>query len=346
VNRAFKDVLIAGGGIVGMSIAWRLAQRGLSVAVYDAGVIGGESSWAGAGMLAPGGETESDSPFARSLVESNALYGAFVEELTSESGVAIDYRACGALEFTDSDPEWGKLTGRAAMQQGLGIRSEIVKRGELYYPDDGVVDPRDVVRALRVACERRGVEIREGEPVRRIGAVGGAIVEPRPAACAVVAAGAWSSSIAVMVDGERQTLAAAIPVRGHLVSYQLEKEAAGPVLRNGATYIVQRSSGLTVGGSTHEHVGFDRTLDLAAVGDIERRLTRLLPRLAGLARVSAWVGFRPATENGEAQTGRVGDSPVYVAYGHYRNGILLAPWLGNFIANLQTDSTGPGARPR
>jgi glycine oxidase len=339
-----KDAIIAGGGIAGMSIAWRLAQRGLSVAVYDAGPIGGESSWAGAGMLAPGGETESVSAFARSLVESNALYPAFVQELTHESGLPIDYRQCGAFEFSDTEDQWRKLTARARMQRELGIRSETVKPGELFYPDDAVVDPRDVVRALRTACERRGVEIHEGEPVRAIRAAGGAIAEPQPAASAILAAGAWSSSIPIFVDGEQRPLVKAIPVRGHLVSYQLEKEAAGPVLRNGSTYIVQRASGLTVGGSTHEHVGFDRGLDMAIVADIERRLAGLLPRLAGVPRVSAWLGFRPFTENGEAQTGRLGDSPVYVAYGHYRNGILLAPWIANFIANLQTGSTSPSAR--
>ena len=330
-----------------MSIAWRLAQRGMSVAVYDAGNVGGESSWAGAGMLAPGGETDSVSEFARSLVASNALYPSFVEELTAESGAPIDFRRCGALEFTDTEEEWRSLAARAEIQRELGIRSEVSKPNELFYPDDAVVDPRDVVRALRIACERLGVEIREGEPVQALRAERGAILDPRPAACAILAAGAWSSSIAVSVEGEAQQLVRSVPVRGHLVSYQLEKDAAGPVLRNGATYIVQRSNGLTIGGSTHEHVGFDRSVNPAIVADIERRVVRLLPRLASTPRASAWLGFRPFTENGEPQTGRLGSTPVYLAYGHYRNGILLAPWIGKtmaeIIASSQTGSISPPA---
>ncbi len=335
--------MVVGGGIVGMSITWNLARQGQSVAVYDAGTIGGESSWAGAGMLAPGGETQSDSPFARALVASNALYPEFVRELTAESGVPIDYRRCGAFEFTDTDEEWGEVLSRAAMQRQLGIASEIVRPGQLHYPDDAVVDPRNVVRALRVACERRGVTFHEGRPVTAIRAKGAAITEPEPADSAVLAAGAWSGSIPVFVDGERQPLVPSEPVRGHLVSWQLEKEAAGPVLRNGSTYIVQRSSGLTIGGSTHEHVAFDRTLDAAIIADIERRAARLLPRLAAVPRASAWIGFRPFAENDQTQTTRLGESPVYLAYGHYRNGILLAPWIGSLIASWEMGSSSPAA---
>lgn len=329
-----------------MSIAWRFAQQGLRVTVYDAGAVGGESSWAGAGMLAPGGETDSRSAFAESLVASMAMYPSFVEELIAESGSAIDYRACGATEFAPSEDEWPKLLDRAARQRAFGIPSEVLRDGQLFYPGDAVVDPRHVTRALRVACERLRVEVHEGCPVREIRSEHGTVTAPRPAACAVLAAGAWSSATEVFIDGERQALEPAIPVRGHLVDYELDPRMLGPVLRNGATYIVQRSTGLTIGGSTHEHVGFDRALDPAIITDIEQRLASLMPVLASTPRAHAWIGFRPSTASGEAQTRRLGTSPVYLAYGHYRNGILLAPWVSDLIANWQTGSPLRAARPQ
>src|SRR5271169_5303526 len=97
------DVIIVGGGIIGGSIAWRLAQAGAAVMLVDAGELGGEASWAGAGMLAPGGEIAGRTPWAEFTLESLALYPAFVEELESETGLGIDYRRCGALEVARTE---------------------------------------------------------------------------------------------------------------------------------------------------------------------------------------------------------------------------------------------------
>src|SRR3954452_10812441 len=93
-----SEVSVIGGGIIGCSIAWRLAQQGISVAIHEANRIGSEASWAGAGMLAPGGEVEGESTWGRRSVESLRIYPAFLEELRQESGIAPDYRACGAIE--------------------------------------------------------------------------------------------------------------------------------------------------------------------------------------------------------------------------------------------------------
>src|ERR1022692_3567638 len=154
------DVIIIGGGIIGASTAWRLAQAGAAVTLVDAGALGGEASWAGAGMLAPGGEIAGRSRWAEFALESLALYPGFVEELESETGLGIDYRRCGAVEMAGTEAEWRDLMARRAAQSELGIRSEVTGGG-LFYPDDALVDPRDVTRALGCACERRGVRICE-----------------------------------------------------------------------------------------------------------------------------------------------------------------------------------------
>src|ERR1039458_320234 len=154
------DVIIIGGGIIGASTAWRLAQAGAAVTLVEAGALGGEASWAGAGMLAPGGEIAGRSRWAEFALESLALYPGFVEELESEMGLGIDYRRCGAVEMARTEAEWRDLMARRAAQSELGIRSEVTGGG-LFYPDDALVDPRDVTRALRRACEKRRVRIRE-----------------------------------------------------------------------------------------------------------------------------------------------------------------------------------------
>ncbi|MDQ6662843.1 MAG: FAD-dependent oxidoreductase, partial [Acidobacteriota bacterium] len=163
------DVIVIGGGIIGMSIAWRLAQRKRRIAVLEAGVIGGEASWAGAGMLAPGGEIEQRSAWSDFALESLQLYPAFAAELESESNLKIDFRRSGAKDLAFNEAEWDELTARAARQSALGIDSSPISGEQaLFYPGDAVVDPRDVVQSLRCACLARGVEIREHEAVTRV----------------------------------------------------------------------------------------------------------------------------------------------------------------------------------
>jgi len=331
-----QDVIIIGGGIIGGSIAWRLAQAGMSVTLVDAGAWGGEASWAGAGMLAPGGEIAGGSRWAAFTLESLGLYPEFVDELADETDLGIDYRRCGAMEIARTETEWQDLLARRAAQTDLGIRAEIVPGG-LFYPGDALVDPRDVTHALRCACERRGVRILEHTRVTAVRATGaGAEVETTggilSGPAAVLAAGAWSGAIPIAGPEGRIEIPATFPVRGHLLGYALEPGTVGPIQRHGHTYVMQRSSGFTIAGTSSEQVGFDRALDPAIVEDIRARAEELLPRLRSAAEPTAWLGFRPATAGFEPAIGRVGDACLWLAYGHYRNGILLAPATAKRVA--------------
>ncbi|MGA3042341.1 MAG: FAD-dependent oxidoreductase [Bryobacteraceae bacterium] len=326
---AGSDIVIIGGGIVGGSIAWRLAQAGAAVTLVEAAAIGGEASWAGAGMLAPGGEFVMRSRWAEFALESMALYPAFVDELKSETGLGIDYLRCGALEMARSADEWQDLLARRAAQAELGIRAEMTGGG-LFYPDDALVDPRNVTRALRCACQRRGVQIRQQTRVLAVRVTDGrAEVETSggvlTGSAGVLAAGAWSGAIPVDGPGGRIAIPASFPVRGHLLGYTLEPGSVGPILRHGHTYVMQRSNGFTIAGTSSEQVGLDRELDPRIVEDIQARAAELLPRLRWAGEPVAWLGFRPATEGFEPAIGRVADTCLWLAYGHYRNGILLAP---------------------
>src|ERR1022692_1713211 len=312
------DVIIIGGGIIGASTAWRLAQAGAAVTLVDAGALGGEASWAGAGMLAPGGEIAGRSRWAEFALESLALYPGFVEELESETGLGIDYRRCGAVEMAGTEAEWRDLMARRAAQSELGIRSEVTGGG-LFYPDDALVDPRDVTRVLAVRVTRERAEVETSGGVST-------------GSAAVLAAGAWSGAIPVFGPGGRLAIPASFPVRGHLLGYALEPGTFGPILRHGHTYVMQRSSGFTIAGTSSEQVGFNRELDPLIVDDIRTRAGELVPRLRSAPEPIAWLGFRPATEDFAPAIGRLEDTCLWLAYGHYRNGILLAPATARRVA--------------
>jgi len=328
-------VIVAGAGIIGLSCAWRLAQKGLRVTVFDAREAAQEASWAGAGMLAPGGEVDSGSRLAELCVRSLGQYGEFVRELTEETGCEIDYRRSGAVEVAFTEADAASLSRRAHRQAGIGIPSEACRHGEWaarFYPDDAVVNPRDVTHALLVACRRRGVGIHENEPVISIAESGKAVRTARGEFVddgIVIAAGAWSSDLIPQ-------LPRTFPVRGHLIGFQMEPGMIDPILRSGDTYLLQRRSGIVVAGSSTEKVGFDRKVDDAVVRDIHRRAARLSTVLGSVQPSEEWIGFRPGIDGAEPSISRLPGRAIWTAFGHYRNGILLAPETARMIAVLAT----------
>ena len=270
-------------------------------------------------MLAPGGECDADTPLTRLALRSIALYPDFVRELEDESGLSIDFRRCGGLELALTDAESDALTHRADLQRDFGIVSKPSRYKDWparFYPDDALVDPRDISRALIAVCRKRGVEIREHEPMLQI---------PQNGETVLIAAGAWSSQL---YPGLRRTM----PVRGHLIAWRKQPGLLDPILRHGHTYLLQRTSGLLIAGTTTEHVGFDRTLDPHAIVDIQTRAARFLPELANHPPDECWNGFRPGIEAAEPAIGRIPGTSIWTAFGHYRNGILLAPETARLIA--------------
>lgn len=352
-----SSVAIVGGGIIGMSTAWRLAQAGWKVTVFDQAEIGKEASWAGAGMLAPGGEIDAPSPLATLALESCALYPGFMRELAEVSSVDIDYQQCGALELAYSAEELALLEQKAARQASLGIVSKEVPlahvfqfwprirreglAGVRFYPGDSIVNPRQVVVALGVACEKLGVTIRAGCAVKLV------TVSPErvqldhacgsePFGAAVIAAGAWSNTIAA--EGV-PAFPAVEPVKGHLIGYSQPDQTCSTILRHRHTYILQRANGLLIVGASVEHAGFNRKLEAGVIEDLVQQAGRMLPHLAETTPTEAWVGFRPASE--ELRMGSWHSSRLHLAYGHYRNGILLAPVTARLLtaaisANFET----------
>lgn len=332
-------IAVVGGGIIGMSIAWRLAQRGMNVTVFEKGQVGGEASWAAAGMLSPGGELTglSDSKQAEIYIRSRRQYKGFVEELTRESASAIDYLESGAIDLAYSPEEWAALRKRAETQRSLGIASREITpeqvrilsphvqteqlTGALFYAEDGIVAPRDLTNALKTVCHTRGVELRERTVVeeiefrdRRL------IINGRHFSAGVVAAGAWSGNIRARGV---PPLPPTEPVKGHLLGFDLQLGACPTIIRHGHIYIFQRGSGFVVAGSSTEHVGFERAIDASVSEQLFRQVTRVLPVLEKVMAVDVWTGFRPKADRLYLEPWH--SDILFLAYGHYRNGILLAP---------------------
>jgi glycine oxidase len=331
-NNQASRVAIAGAGIIGASIAWRLSQAGIAVTLFDAGVLGGEASSAAAGMLSPGGEFGKPSHWLDLGLAGMRLYPAFVEELRAESGLPIDFQICGCAHLADTEEERRAAHARAEFQSRAGIRVEVTREG-LYYPEDGLVDPVDLLRSLRVACESRYVRIVEKQPLEEI--------ESSAYAAVVIAAGAWSGQIRVRYRNQPVTIPGTTPVKGHLIGFDLEPGTLGAMRRHGSTYVLQRANGFTIAGSTEQQAGFDRTVDAALCEEIHRRAAALFARLADLKPSRRWIGFRPQSAFGQGpHIGRVEGTNVWLAYGHYRHGILLAPLTAERIAGEVISSLG------
>ncbi len=331
-----KSVVVVGGGIIGMSVAWRLGQAGFSVTLFEKNTVGREASWAAAGMLSPGGEFEEDSEEARLAVESRDLYRDYVHELERVSGIEIDFQEAGALEPAYSETELAEHEARAERQKAIGIPSKRLTAeqigtfwprvrkedlaGGYFYPGDALVDPRQVTAALRIACEKAGVTVLEQREVTHI--------DPAAQDAVVIAAGAWSGLISV--NGVPQ-LPASEPVRGHMLGFNQPEQICNTIVRYNHTYLVQRKSGYFIVGATTENAGFDRALDVAALNALHQKAACVMPHLGETSPTNTWNGFRPASD--KLHLGQWHSPRVYLAYGHYRNGILLAPVTARRLTN-------------
>src|SRR5580692_7451129 len=196
-----KTVTIAGAGIMGLASAWRLAQRGWSVRIFDLRKAAREASRAAAGMLAPGGEIDSNAALAQMALRSLAMYPEFVRSLKEESGLSVEFSQCGAVEVAFDEAQDKALTEKAAHQTAIGIGSNPCRYhnwNARHYPADAIVDPLSITHALLACCRKRGVVIHEREPVTEILANGSGVrtaVADYRSDRVLIAAGAWSSAL-------------------------------------------------------------------------------------------------------------------------------------------------------
>jgi glycine oxidase len=346
------NVVIVGGGIMGMSVATELAGRGVDVTVLEKSVPGAEASSAAAGMLAPQLESTGPGPMLDLCLESRARYAAWARRIQELSGVDVGYRECGLLEIALDQTEHARFVATAQWQRAAGLRCEVLDGGAtvrlepalaggraiaggLLLPDDHQIDPPKLMRALPIAAAKVGAKFRSGQ-VHGIVEKGGRAVgvdvdsDRLEADAVVVAAGSWSS----LVAGARIDPRAVRPVRGQMVELHTRLPVTQRVLFGGGVYLVPRADGRLVAGSTMEHAGFDKRVTAAGLGRILNGAVALCPALEKAEVHATWAGLRPWTEDDLPILGEGPLPGLLLATGHFRNGILLAPITALLISQL------------
>ncbi len=358
--------MIIGAGVIGLSIAWRAAARGLRVVVLERDRPGTGTSHYAAGMLAPIAEV---TPGEEALLElglrSARSYPRFVADLARGSGMDVGYTRCGTMLVARDADEAEALERELTLRRAFGLQVARLRPSEarrrepslapalrlaLEVPDDHAVDPRKLVPALAAALRAAGGEIRERCPVRGLELVGGSVhgVILDDGSClrsdrVVVAAGVWSSQLEGIPEAARVPVR---PVKGQIMRLH---DPAGPdllhrVIRMGPSYITPRGDGRYVIGATSEERGFDTTVTAGAAFELLRDAGELVPGVSELVLDEFAAGLRPGTPDnlpaiGAGGTGSV-DGLIW-ATGHRRGGILLAPITAELVAGMLAGVPAP-----
>jgi len=351
-----SDVCIVGGGVIGLALAFELAERGREVTVLEAGGLG-ERSAAGvaAGMIAPYAEADvAPGPLTRLALESHRRYPEFIARLEARAGSNTGFDRTGTLVVAAHRDHRALLLQLEAFQEERGLAARRVTAeearqlepmlgpavgGGLLLESDWQIDPRRLLRALvRALTGLGGTFVDHAEVTRfRENACGYEVVYRRDgeearlvAGQLVLAAGAWTGILAR--DAVRLPMR---PVRGEILRLRGER-LFRRVVRSPAVYLVPRSDGELVVGATAEERGFDANVRAGAVHLLLREAMRVAPAIEELELAECSVGFRPALRDHLPAIGAIGER-LFVATGHYRNGVELAPITAGLLAGLMCD---------
>lgn len=362
-HRDTFDLLIVGGGVIGLSVAWRAAGRGLRTAVADPAPASG-ASHAAAGMLAPVSEvTYTEEPLLRLGLASLSRWPSFAAELTAEGDLDLDYRADGTLDVAFGADDLAALDDLAAFIDKLGLPAERLTgrecrrlepmlapsvRGGLLAGGDAWVDPRRVTRALLAAWERLGgvlVRSRVTGLETASGAVSGvrlATGETVGADRVILAAGAWSPTLEGLPP---EVVPPVRPIKGQIVRLRSPAPLLGRCVRGvvhgSHVYLVPRGDGELVVGATQEEMGFDTRVTAGGLWELLRDARELVPGVTELELSDVVAGLRPGTPDNLPLVGPTLLPGLSLATGHHRGGVLLAPLTADLcLADLRLTGTG------
>ncbi|MGZ4811500.1 MAG: glycine oxidase ThiO [Terriglobales bacterium] len=320
------DAIIVGGGIIGMSLALSLRRHGAKVLVVERAEPGREASYAAAGMLA---DLDPHTPEAlRPLALASALmYPEFVHQLQDESGVNVDLRELGTIYFPESNFALGTIA--AGMTEGGQLKSLepcLAYTGVAVLLQERSVDPRALMTASLKAAKHRDIDVSSGTPATELMMSNGVVEGVKTAKTAfhapvvVNCCGAWAGELAGDVRIPTR------PVKGQMLALIApRRDLLHHVVRGPEVYLVPRSDGRILVGSTTEEAGFDKRVIPDTVQRLHQKAAELVPELGEARMLEAWAGLRPGTPDGLPILGRGETDGYFVATGHYRNGILLAP---------------------
>jgi glycine oxidase len=351
-------VVIVGGGVCGLGVAWKLAQAGADVTVFERDESPRGATWLSAGMLAPHVELRPREEWFLPLGRENMRrWRRFAAEVEADSGISVDYRDEGTLYVALDRDATEQLRFLHRHQQDIGVPVDWLSGYEarqrephlaravtaaLYSPDDHQVDPRALGDALLRACGNRGAKLRTASPVERIAVSNGRAVgvvaerEEVAADAVVLAAGAWSG----LVEGLPQAAVPPVrPVKGQMLAVQ---QPHPPLLTHCVwastvshfAYLAPKSNGRLLVGATVEEQGFDTQVTAGGMLDLLRPAWETLPGIYDLPVVETWAGLRPGSRDNAPILGKTPLSGLFLATGHYRNGILYAPVTAEDVAHV------------
>jgi glycine oxidase len=319
------DVIIAGAGIIGISLALELRQRGHTVLVLDRAEPGGEASSAAAGMLAAA-DPETPPALRPIAFESTRMFPEFVRHLESAGKMQVDFRRVGTIALLDDAPAPAKYRPLSA-DELQHLEPSLNSHGQhAFFVEEDSVDPHLLMQATLAAARNVGVAIRGHRAVKDIRLHGDAVevvttTDTFAARCVIDCRGAWSG-------------APVRPRKGQMLYVQPRTAMLQHVLRAPDVYLVPRSSGKVLVGATVEDVGYDKSVDAATIQSLLSSAAKYLPELASASIIQSWAGLRPGTPDDLPIMGPSETPGAFIASGHFRNGILLAPITAKIIADL------------
>lgn len=350
------DVVIVGGGVIGLTVARALALRGVrDVCLVERGNLGTEASWAAAGMLLPQVEADAQDEFFNLACQSRDLYPAFAAALREETGIDVELDTTGTLYLALTEHDHEEIEKRYDWQTRAGFSVERLSAteardlepcisestlGALRFPKDIQVENRRLLSALANSVKKLGVTtltqttvdslLFEGDRVHGVQTSRGSI------SCSkvVIAAGSWSSFIKTS-----SPIPKIEPVRGQMVCLEAKPQLTRHVIYSPRGYLVPRQDGRLLAGSTSEKAGFAKCVTAGGIATILRNALEISAAIADLPVADTWAGLRPRAPDGLPVLGPCGGiDGLFCATGHYRNGILLAPLTGELISEAIVSS--------
>lgn len=342
-----REVIVIGGGLMALTIAWELQQKGTSVTVLGQN-FAAAAGHAAAGMLAPQAEGLRPGAMLDLCLRSRSLYPSWATKLEMATGASVGYWPCGILvptyhdrhDLTHAIDDWQPYGDLEQVQPGLSPAVQ----GGWWFPQDAQVDNQCLMRTLLAAVRTAGVDVHEGITVQRLSTVStavGATIRHLE-----TSAGTWQADHYVLATGAWSQQLLPIPVtprKGQMLSLRWPQfNTATPavaelplqrVLFGEGIYVVPRQDGRIILGATSEDVGFAAGNTASGIQALLQKALQLFPALAQCELLETWWGYRPATPD---ELPILGESPYHnltLATGHYRNGVLLAPVTGQLIAD-------------
>ena len=348
-----SDILIIGGGVIGMSLARELKKKGGgTVTLLERGQLGREASFAAAGMLAPQCEAKKHDDFFDLCYESRGLYENFAAGLEEETGINVELDTSGTLFISFNAEDSKKLEEIYSWQNAAGFEVEKLNREEilalephlnpdlrdgLFFLRDAQVNNRLLVEALAKSIRTLGIAVHENSTVTKLltesGCICGAETLGRTfyAPVVVLATGAWSSLI--KYGDSEASLVEVAPVRGQMISFSGDKKLFDRVINTTSGYLVPRADKKVLIGATVENAGFDKSMTKEGLEYLLKCAHLIAPGLKGAEIAEKWAGLRPRAADKLPILGKYKDiQGLLVATAHYRNGILLAPPTAKILA--------------